>query len=1247
MSTNAPSYDPSSAKEDSDLIDSLVQLSQKSPKLVKGTEAAVPGCEEITVRSWKMNEFKYYDIPSPFPTLARGLFTTETRTDGEEEEEVKHRIVWEALKEHTAAPYVLSLKSNGCIIFIAAITPTKLIVTSKHSVGTGDETVSHALMGRKWLTMYLEQRERTEADMAAVLWKNRWTAVAELCDDSFEEHVLPYAPEKTGLHLHGINVSTKSFQTLPTSAVDAFADEWGFIKTATLVLPTIEEVQSFTSEAGETGAWNGEAVEGFVVRTHVTEPPTEQKTGGAGTTHLSTNLSPYKPGSSFFFKVKFDEPYMMYRDWREVTRSLLSIKAKGGTMSASALPKKKMKRAETQAYVQWVIEDIERNPELFSEYAKGKGIIATRERYLKYLEENGGVGEAAAETVEEAVEMGDTREFGKTVIAPVAIPGCALAYLFGWGHTQSDNIQVKKAAPMFIKNVVNLVHDYDVVIADKNNHLKQHRQSLRSALAEFPQSSLPIRLIALNWDVHSHPPALVHRMCSERIRNRGARHQTLIPDLIGAKSYHEEVIWKFLNEAEELSRDEVDYIVEMDVLEDTVSRETMEDVEEPESGMLRQIRKAVEGVCAILEMDVPSDERLRGAVEHVRRYEDELGLRSSSKSTKYATGSSNSGSGKKNKKSAVRPHVTLVHQNQLKDLPPEGRGTRNAKALWDACTEVHELENSPQFEGRLGWLVWNERVMAVTFDDVGLSTPPLPDDDRNDEHEHEPASTKVLSLINDDKALKSRLHVTIGTRDWSVPPVEAKTLVEEWRRRGEKEGLDVEAERKIWAVRLGGGGVKGVYDRRKENEKLREERNDVRAEIEELRRQVETLRKAVREIGDKSASPGPTETKFAGSPCDGIITQSLPVPTRRVGKGDIVGFGLNGVTILRTSLMPRTTKLAVPDFGYIAGGWRTDKHVRLVGDTTGDGLSDIIGFTHGDFGLISGWSVGKHIRYVVDLRKKGYVDIIGFGDEGVLVSLNNGDGTYAPPRLVLNDFGFNAGGWRLDRHLRFLADVNGDGIPDIVAFGEKRVFVALGNGDGTFAAPRTVLDRDFTYSGFGWRVDVHPRTLGDLTGDGRADIIGFANAGVYVALNNGDGTFQKHKLVVKDFGAVAGGWRVEKHPRFVADVNGDGRGDIVGFGDAGVYVAIGNGDGTFQAPKLVISNFGYNAGGWRVDKHPRFVVDLTGDGAADIIGFGQDAVWVSYNDGKGNFGYVQQFTEEFSYNRGWGTSNTVRWIANL
>jgi hypothetical protein len=37
---------------------------------------------------------------------------------------------------------------------------------------------------------------------------------------------------------------------------------------------------------------------------------------------------------------------------------------------------------------------------------------------------------------------------------------------------------------------------------------------------------------------------------------------------------------------------------------------------------------------------------------------------------------------------------------------------------------------------------------------------------------------------------------------------------------------------------------------------------------------------------------------------------------------------------------------------------------------------------------------------------------------------------------------------------------------------------------------------------------------------------------------------------------------VEKHPRFLADLTGDGRGAVVGFGNAGVWVAINEGAGT-------------------------------------------------------------------------------------
>jgi hypothetical protein len=244
----------------------------------------------------------------------------------------------------------------------------------------------------------------------------------------------------------------------------------------------------------------------------------------------------------------------------------------------------------------------------------------------------------------------------------------------------------------------------------------------------------------------------------------------------------------------------------------------------------------------------------------------------------------------------------------------------------------------------------------------------------------------------------------------------------------------------------------------------------------------------------------------------------------------------------------------------------------------------------------------------------GYVDIIGFGTRGVFVSLNNGDGTFAPARLVLNDFGFNAGGWRLDRHLRFLADVTGNGILDIVAFGERCVFVALGHGDGTFAAPRAVIN-DLTYSRR-WRIHGNPRTLADLTGDGKADIIGFGAAGVYVALNNGDGTFQAPRLVVHDFLTVLNR-TVTARTLFVSDVNGSGYGDIVGIGEGGIVVAIGNGDGTFQAPEIVndIRSVG----------QPRFFVDLTGDGAADLIYHSGAGMVVLYNDGNGRFGPAQDF----------------------
>src|ERR1700735_218919 len=109
---------------------------------------------------------------------------------------------------------------------------------------------------------------------------------------------------------------------------------------------------------------------------------------------------------------------------------------------------------------------------------------------------------------------------------------------------------------------------------------------------------------------------------------------------------------------------------------------------------------------------------------------------------------------------------------------------------------------------------------------------------------------------------------------------------------------------------------------------------------------------------------------------------------------------------------------------------------------------------------------------------------------------------------------------------------------------------------------------------------------------------------MYISFNNGSNTFQEPKMIIQDFGYTSG-WRVKKHIRLVADIRNTGRADIVGFGNAGVLVSLNTGTGTFASAKLAVADFGYNAGTWRIDKHLRFLGDVYGTGLLDIIGFGE------------------------------------------
>lgn len=386
-------------------------------------------------------------------------------------------------------------------------------------------------------------------------------------------------------------------------------------------------------------------------------------------------------------------------------------------------------------------------------------------------------------------------------------------------------------------------------------------------------------------------------------------------------------------------------------------------------------------------------------------------------------------------------------------------------------------------------------------------------------------------------------------------------------------------------------------------------------------------------------------------------------------RADILGFGDAGVwvAINQSNGAFQAPQRVVDNFAYNAGGWRVERHPRLLADLTGDGRADIVGF--GDAGVwvslnngdgtfgrpnkvidnfaysAGGWRVERHPRFLADLTGDGRADIVGFGDAGVWVALNNGDGTFQAPNKVVDNFGYSAGGWRVDKHPRFLADLTGDGTADIVGFGDEGVWVAFNQGNGTFLPPTMVL-ANFAYNAGGWRVDKHPRFLADVTGNGCADVMGFGDDGVWVASNNRNGTFDPPQLVLNNFGYNAGGWRVQKHPRFMSDLTGDGRADVIGFGDDGVWVALNNGAGSFQAPQLVVNNFAYNAGGWRVEKHPRVVADLTGDCRTDIVGFGDGGVWIALNNGNGTFQTPQLVVGNFGYTAGgWRIEKHPRFLA--
>jgi hypothetical protein len=228
---------------------------------------------------------------------------------------------------------------------------------------------------------------------------------------------------------------------------------------------------------------------------------------------------------------------------------------------------------------------------------------------------------------------------------------------------------------------------------------------------------------------------------------------------------------------------------------------------------------------------------------------------------------------------------------------------------------------------------------------------------------------------------------------------------------------------------------------------------------------------------------------------------------------------------------------------------------------------------------------------VGDVDGDGRDDLVEFTNDAtadVMVSLSTGSGF--GPRLLWHNFFCTTG------EICAVGDVTGDGRADIVAFtrgSAADVFVSVSNGAQFVGGGGDAKRHDF------FCANSETCRVGDVTGDGKADILTFTNnasGDVFVSVSTGTGF-------------VGSGGQAKWHDFFclaneqceVADVTGDGKADLVAFSpaqDASVFVSTSTGTG------FVGSGGGARWGrGLCMNGEICAMADVTGDGRADALSF--------------------------------------------
>ncbi len=334
--------------------------------------------------------------------------------------------------------------------------------------------------------------------------------------------------------------------------------------------------------------------------------------------------------------------------------------------------------------------------------------------------------------------------------------------------------------------------------------------------------------------------------------------------------------------------------------------------------------------------------------------------------------------------------------------------------------------------------------------------------------------------------------------------------------------------------------------------------------------------------------------------------------------------------------------------------------INQLSDVNGDNADDIITITSNsvfvktaidkNFSEGSVWLSGNDFEVIKTAGNRVYLfdfdgdnknDLIGINSNGIFICKATGTNFEAGYYCILNEDIFPLGLINADNYL--FGDFNADHKIDIAYFDNGNAIVALSNGL-EFELTNTTDDiwSETFNKDAEWDTQFNLRLTGEVNGDGKQDVVEFGDNEILVGVA-GDNNFEVNPWLSNDF-CKNQHWNNIGNVRLLADVNGDGIDDIVGFGYWGVMVATSTGEG-FSEPDFWIYNYGSDnqSGGWNNLSHIRTLADMNGDGMADIVGFGDKGMMVSLSTGS-SFSSISLY-EDFDYPE-YNIINNSRLIGN-